>query len=904
MAFMKFIHSRSGFVAFLASILASMTPMIVLAAKSEPATVIVSDDGKSAELPARFLGLSYEASMVLSKDGRYYFDPKDEALVNTFQTLGVKSLRVGANAVDDPRIAVPQEPDIDMLFAFARAAGVKVIYSFRLKNGDPQVSARLARHIMTHYSDSLECFAVGNEPNFYCPTFDSFFAQWKPRYDAILKAVPEAMFDGPGGSGGGNYYALELAKALFADKHLAIVSDHYYFLGSGREAEKDPAASRARFLSNRLLAEYEHAYEIIGARLAAQGVPYRIDELNSCYNGGAKDSSDTYASTLWALDCTHWWAARHILGMNYHTGESVGRDGQFGAANYAAFVHQKNGNGFTIRPQGYAMLAFSQGAHGRPLSVTVQAGATNNFTAYAYRDAAGAVYLTLINKNYGPSAQIVRAALHLPQNTGQECRVLELTQRESDVSAKTGVQLGGSSIGSDGTWGGQWRPVQVNGSSVDVPPASAWILRFASSQTVSESHAMNAADISKVGFHAGKAPGSPVRRAKTGHLSNYDESKVGEYTLPDPLKLQNGQPVRDAETWYKIRRPEILKLYRDEIYGNVPPQAPKVTWEVLGTNSSAMNGLASEKELAFHARGGSAETIFHVHVLYPAGNRERVPVLLHLVFSDRAQLSTAAKPATPPRSQYNERSATEDILRRGYAYATVHYTEIEGDLASNNLTKVRALALAPGQAAPRPDEWGTISAWAWGLTRVLDYFETDPAVDATRVAVVGHSRLGKTALWAGASDARFALVFSSCAGEMGSSLARRDYGEVVDDMAENFPWQFAGNFQKYDGHWNDMPVDAHMLIALNAPRPVFITGGTLDQWADPRGEYLAVIAAGPVYRLLGALDLGTEVYPPPIDTPLITGDLGFHYHTGAHIMSTSDWKAFLDFADAHLKKGR
>jgi hypothetical protein len=429
-------------------------------------------------------------------------------------------------------------------------------------------------------------------------------------------------------------------------------------------------------------------------------------------------------------------------------------------------------------------------------------------------------------------------------------------------------------------------------------------LLFASLPMVSESHTMKAAVTSKVGFLAEKAPGSPVHRAKSGHLTNYDESKAGGYTLPDPLKLQNGQPVRDAETWYKIRRPEILKLYGDEIYGNVPAQAPEVTWEVVGTNASAMDWLASEKELAFHVRGGSGATVFHVRVLYPAGHTERVPALLHLVFSDPARLSTATEPATTPRFQYNELSAVKDILRRGYAYATVHYTEIEGDLASNNLTKVRALALAPGQAAPRSDEWGTISAWAWGLSRVLDYFETDPAVDATRVAVVGHSRLGKTALWAGASDPRFALVFSSCAGEMGSALARRDYGEVVDDMAENFPWQFAGNFQKYDGHGNDLPVDAHLLIALNAPRPVFITGGTQDQWADPRGEYLAVIAAGPVYRLLGARDLGTEIYPPPIDTPLITGDLGFHYHTGGHIMSASDWKAFLDFADAHLKKGR
>jgi hypothetical protein len=160
--------------------------------------------------------------------------------------------------------------------------------------------------------------------------------------------------------------------------------------------------------------------------------------------------------------------------------------------------------------------------------------------------------------------------------------------------------------------------------------------------------------------------------------------------------------------------------------------------------------------------------------------------------------------------------------------------------------------------------------------------------------------LGKTVLWAAARDPRFALVFSSCSGEMGASLARRDWGETVDDMAANFPWQFAGNFQKYSGHWNDLPVDSHMLIALNAPRPVFITGGTQDQWADPKGQFLAEVAAGPVYRLLGKPDLGTSELPP-LDTPLLAGALGFHYHTGGHTITPADWKAFLDFADRHLK---
>jgi hypothetical protein len=212
---------------------------------------------------------------------------------------------------------------------------------------------------------------------------------------------------------------------------------------------------------------------------------------------------------------------------------------------------------------------------------------------------------------------------------------------------------------------------------------------------------------------------------------------------------------------------------------------------------------------------------------------------------------------------------------------------------------VIALALAPGQTKREPDQWGSITAWAWAASRVLDYLETDRAVDARRVALLGHSRLGKTALWAGALDPRFALVFASCSGEMGASLARRDYGETVDDVTANFPWWMAENFQKFSGRWSEMPVDSHMLIALCAPRPVFVTGGTQDQWADPHGMFLAQVGAGPVYRLLGKKDLGTTTLPP-LDMPLTSGSLGFHYHTGGHTISSADWKAFLDFTDRHL----
>ena len=450
-------------------------------AKPQPVKVTITDDGNGTNLPPRFLGLSYESSMLLPKEGKYYFDPNDQALVNAFKALGIKSLRVGANAVDDPRVPVPQEKDIDELFNFARAADVKVIYSFRLKNGDPAESARLASYIAAHDVDALDCYSIGNEPNFYFKSFEGFFAQWKPHYDAILKAVPSAMFDGPSADGN---YARNLAKALFADGHLAMVSDHYYFLGSGRAGEKNPPATRARFLTNSLHAAYEGDYARVGAVLAAEGVPYRIDEMNSCYNGGAKDSSDTYAATLWALDCTHWWAAHHILGVNYHTGDSVGRDGGFAAANYAAFVHQADGKGFTIRPQAYALLAFSQGAHGRPLGVEIQADPALNLNAYAYRDVDGSTYVTLINKSYGDMAQPADVFLKLPQGIATGAwQQMDLKQKKQDVAAKQDVTLGGAAISPQGIWSGRWHKVKnhhADGITVQLPPASATILRMAS----------------------------------------------------------------------------------------------------------------------------------------------------------------------------------------------------------------------------------------------------------------------------------------------------------------------------------------------------------------------------------------------------------------------------------------
>jgi hypothetical protein len=386
--------------------------------------------------------------------------------------------------------------------------------------------------------------------------------------------------------------------------------------------------------------------------------------------------------------------------------------------------------------------------------------------------------------------------------------------------------------------------------------------------------------------------GNPVRLAKaTGHVSNYTEAKVPPYTLPDPLVLSSGQRVTSAAMWFKERRPEILRFYQTEIYGRVPENAPKVTWEVTETDSNARSGTATMKRVVGKVGDKPDGPRMNLTVYTPAKASGPVPMLLSITFG----VGAGARGRGPGGFD-----VITEVLKRGWGYASLGYTDIQPDRPNRWTEGVIGLTLKEGQTLPAPDEWGTISAWAWGISRCIDYFETDKAVNARQVAITGASRLGKTVLWAGAQDERVAAVFSVVSGEMGASLIRRDWGETLDDMAQNFPWQFAGNLQKWVGKWNDLPVDQHLLIALCAPRPVYVNGGLTDQWSDPKGEFLSLVAAGPVYRLLGAKDLGvTEL--PPLDQPITSGSLAFHYHSSGHTAVPADWKAFLEFADRHFK---
>jgi hypothetical protein len=391
--------------------------------------------------------------------------------------------------------------------------------------------------------------------------------------------------------------------------------------------------------------------------------------------------------------------------------------------------------------------------------------------------------------------------------------------------------------------------------------------------------------------------GNPVRLARaTGHVSNYDEAKVPPYALPDPLVMADGSRVTTAEQWLNQRRPEIQRLYQNEIYGRIPANAPRVTWEVTETDTAAREGKAIMKRIAGKMGDKPDGPRMNLTVNLPtsASASAPVPMLLSITFGFRPGGAAPKRPPGP--APFDGVGAA---LEHGWGYAALGYTDIQPDRADQWTQGVIGQTLQPGQTRPAPDEWGTISAWAWGISRAIDYLETEKAVNPRQIAITGVSRLGKTVLWAGAQDERVAAVFSVVSGEMGAALIRRDWGETLDDMAQNFPWQFAGNLQKYVGKWHDLPVDQHMLIALCAPRPVYVNGGLTDQWSDPKGEFLSMVAAGPVYRLLGKKDLGvTEV--PALDRPVAGGDLAFHYHSGGHMAVPADWTTFFAFADRHF----
>ena len=392
---------------------------------------------------------------------------------------------------------------------------------------------------------------------------------------------------------------------------------------------------------------------------------------------------------------------------------------------------------------------------------------------------------------------------------------------------------------------------------------------------------------------------------KSPNAANYDESKANPYPkLPDPLLLKNGKQVTTAKAWWDERRPEIVEDFDGEIYGRVPKNAPKVNWEVVSTIKEINGGVpVITKKLIGHLDNSAYPLVtvgIDLTLTTPANASGPVPVMMEFGLSPEVlamlmkRFPDMMKPGSGPTWQ-------QQVLAKGWGYAVYIPTSVQADNGEGLTQGVIGLA---NQGQPRVlDDWGALRAWAWGASRALDYFETDKSVDAKQVGVEGHSRYGKAALVAMANDQRFAIGYISSSGEAGAKLFRRNFGEQIGNIAGTgeYHWM-AGNFMKYAGPLteNDLPVDAHELIALCAPRPVFISAGAVngDGWVDAKGMFLAGVGAGPVYKLLGKKDLGTTEFPP-IETALIDGEIGFRQHSGGHTPGPN-WPTFLTFAGRYL----
>jgi hypothetical protein len=411
--------------------------------------------------------------------------------------------------------------------------------------------------------------------------------------------------------------------------------------------------------------------------------------------------------------------------------------------------------------------------------------------------------------------------------------------------------------------------------------------------------------------------GADGNNPKAANAANYDESKANPYpNLPDPLVLKNGQVVTTAQMWWQQRRPEIVEDFDREIYGRVPKDTPKVKWEVASTTKEANGDVpVITKKLVGHVDHSSYPLLsvdIQLTLTTPAKATGPVPVMMEFGFGGfgrrglgparGAPGGKAPEAGGPGGFGGGGPSWQQQVLAKGWGYAIITPNSIQAD---NGAGLTRGIIGLVNKGQPRKlDDWGALRAWAWGASRALDYFETDEAVDAKQVGLEGHSRYGKATLVAMAYDQRFAIAYVSSSGEGGAKIHRRNWGELVENVAGTgeYHWM-AGNFLKYAGPltWHDLPVDSHELVALCAPRPVFIGCGATrgDGWVDAKGMFLAAAGAGPVYKLLGKKDLGTTEFPS-IETPLIDGDVAFRQHKGGHTTGPN-WPTFLKFADRYIK---
>ena len=399
---------------------------------------------------------------------------------------------------------------------------------------------------------------------------------------------------------------------------------------------------------------------------------------------------------------------------------------------------------------------------------------------------------------------------------------------------------------------------------------------------------------------------------------NYDESKVPDFVLPSLLQGKDGGSIKTVAQWESSRRPEIFQLFEENVYGKSPLEDVKMVFHIESMQQDALGGKAVKKEIKvlFIYDGDTVD--MNILIYLPKSMDGPAPVFLglnfygnHTIHNDPGiaihkkwvrnndDFGISGHLATEKsRGVRASRWPVEAILDRGYGLATIYYGDLFPDHAQGADDGVQGL-FSPSKS-PGPDGWGAITTWAWGLGKAMDYFENDTDIDQSKVIVMGHSRLGKTSLWAGARDPRFAAVISNNSGCGGAALFRRRYGETVGIINKSFPHWFCRNFHSFNGAEDDLPIDQHMLIALMAPRPVYVASAEEDRWADPKGEFLSAYHASEVYKLYGLQGIkGNAV--PPVNKPILSSHVGYHIRSGGHNVTLFDWERYMDFADLHLR---
>ena len=369
---------------------------------------------------------------------------------------------------------------------------------------------------------------------------------------------------------------------------------------------------------------------------------------------------------------------------------------------------------------------------------------------------------------------------------------------------------------------------------------------------------------------------------------NYDEARVGPYTLPDLLVMGDGTRVQDVQTWRR-RRTEVVQLFREHVYGRSPGRPEQLAFQVVEEQPRAMEGAATLKRIAILSRQRGREHRFEFTLFLPNARTSAVPVFLLLNNRPAANVD-------PTRREKSGFWPAEEMIARGYGIASLQNDDLAPD--DKDRFKDQVIRLFEGDVPglrPR-NAWGAIAAWGWGAQRVMDYLESDAQVDHNRVAILGHSRGGKAALWAGAEDERFAMVISNESGEGGAALSRRAFGETVARINTSFPHWFNENYKAFAGHEADLPIDQHMLLALVAPRALYVASADEDLWSDPRGEFLSLAHASPVFGLFGDPPIApTDM--PALEQPLVSGRRAYHVRRGPHNLTPYDWQRFADFAD-------